>query len=434
MANEISRVWSVVVFEVESAVEASLGTVVVTGLTPSAFTSGSLATDPTLLRHRPEQPTRQRMQWRTDIHRAHDGTEARVSIWGAPRQTFDYQLRFVSDADLREIQRTLYGQLASTLVLPLWHEPLTLDAEAAASGTTLSMSLTNADFVVGDRLLLVNETTDAYELVSVDTISGAVTVTSPLASTWPVGTSVYPCLLVTLADGSSTERSRVNAGETRATCTTLDRRALGGAGGAVPAFNSLPLLDESPSDTGPAVDAFRLEREEIDFGAKRRVFASQVAPEFGGPRTFRIGSTTQRQFWKAFLDTVRGRQGAFYWPSYRPDLELSAQPSQGASSLLITDSGDYVATRWPVAAMRSIMVRSADGVGQPFLVTNAVDNGNGTQTLTLGSSLTNTVLGSTVNRIELMPTARLGSDLVEFEHFSTFSRVTVNIETEETPA
>ncbi len=434
-ATQFSRVFAFATFQANATVTATQGTAAWTS-SEATVSLVEAAADPTVLRFRPEQPIRQRLEWQTDIHTAHNGATRRIAVYGAPRQTLTLEPLLVADAELREVQRTLYGELDADLSLPVWHEPHPLTAEASSGTSILSFDTTYADTIAaGDRLWVTTADDDTRELVTIATPgSGSVTIVGTLANDYPAGAEVYPTVLVQIPDRSGTQRALVNAGRAPIVATTVNRRLLEGTGGTVPTFNSLPILDECPIFEGPSGDQFDQRLEVLDYGSVRQRFTGQAAPEVSGARTFRSADAATWAFWKAFLDTVKGRQGAFYWPSYRPDLVVATQPAQGASTLTINDDADYVATRFPIQAMRSIMVRSADGGAQPFLVTLAVDNGNGTQTLTLNAALTNTALGSTVNQIELMPTARLASDTVEIEHFSTVRRIRLAITSEETPS
>lgn len=431
MPNQVRRAYSVILFDTEIEVSAELGIATATGL---SATVEKLTTEPApnVLRFRPEIPLRHRLEWKTDVRRSWNGTQQRIAIYGAPRETYDHTHRLESDALAREAQRLLYSQLDGTLAVPVWHEPETLTAEAAAGTSTLTTGLVYADFQVGDQLLITNEADTVREVVTVttlDTGAGTVTIDEALANTWPIGTTAYPLRSVLLPDAAGLRRALVNLASFPVTATTQTRRLLGGRGGTVTTFNSLPLLDEPPIYVGEAPEAYRYNSQRLDYGGTIGLYSSQDTPEVTASRTFRINDRATWAFWKAFLDTVKGRQGAFYWPSYRPDLTY-VSGNVVAASVLVDAASDYVGTYWPSMAFRSVLIRYTDGTApSAAAVLSASDQGNGTHQLLLSN-----LASDQVQHLELMPTARLASDTVQVEHFDTYSRLTLALTTEENPS
>ena len=67
-----------------------------------------------------------------------------------------------------------------------------------------------------------------------------------------------------------------------------------------------------------------------------------------------VSTPAERQWWKRFLRTVRGRWKPFLLPTWRPDLTLFAQPGDGADVLLVRE--DYLDEWFPSAAHRRLLI------------------------------------------------------------------------------
>ena len=433
MPEELYRIYSVVVFESQAKVLGVLGYATITGVAARTALV-TTAPPPNLLPYWPETPIRHTLQWPTDLIVAWDGTEQRIAVYGAPRESYELEFRFSSEERLREAAALLYRRLPEPLAVPLWHSPETLAAPASVGDSGLSTLSVYFDGLVGDQMLVVHESDE--QKIEVVTFAGynpsigQLLIQEALEYDWPIGTLVIPIRTMHLPDGAGLKREIEHAGTLQIMATTRTRRALGGTDGTpMPVLGGLPILDEPQIARGDADEAIRYRSEVMDHGAVRVLYPGQPHPDVGGQRSFRINGRFEMQQWKLFLDTVKGRQGTFFVPSHRPDLVyVSSTPGYPSSGLTITDDGDYVGTRYPSLAMRSLMLRYPDGSSVPCSVSSATDNGDGTQLLVLSAYLP----AGPPTRIELMPLTRLASDTVEIEHHHSYSLISMRLETTET--
>lgn len=393
-----------------------------------------IATLATVVELVPEAPLTQRLAWRTDILRTHNGTEQRISTRARPRQTLIANLLATSHEEVRRLLTQIYTEIAGQVFIPLWYEPFELTAEAAAGATLIQVDLTFGEIEVDDTIYVVSpdESVTVAAIVSSLTTS-SITVSAPLAQTLPIGSSLYRTLAANIEDGTAIERPPVNAGAVQLVATATSLRSLKGTGGATPAaFNARLLLDRQPLNNAAVRDAVDIGYDMVDFGVRRSIFTNQPRPNVGGVRTYTIQSRAEWQYWKRVLDDIQGARGAFYAPTFRPDLQLVTQPAQAGSSLQVTGETSYTSAWFAANAYRSLMIRDGAGNSQPKLVTNSVANGDGTHTLTISPALTDTPLGSTVQQIEFLPICRLASDVVEVRHFGYRSELTLSIQSETT--
>lgn len=88
----------------------------------------------------------------------------------------------------------------------------------------------------------------------------------------------------------------------------------------------------------------------------------------------------------SWFDTVKGRFTSFWIPTYVADLPLTASLGASDTTFTITDIG-YTERYFPHEARRHLAFIAPDGTITHRRVTDAVDNGDGTETLTIASSL-----------------------------------------------
>lgn len=87
-----------------------------------------------------------------------------------------------------------------------------------------------------------------------------------------------------------------------------------------------------------------------------------------------------------WFDSVKGRFTSFWMPTYVADLKLTADVGSSDTTITISAMG-YTARYFPNEPRRHLAFISADGTITARRVTASVDNGDGTETLTIASSL-----------------------------------------------
>jgi len=109
------------------------------------------------------------------------------------------------------------------------------------------------------------------------------------------------------------------------------------------------------------------------------------------------------QWWKLFMVTVKGRQKAFWLPTWRDDMTFV---SQAAGEIVIeSDDGSDFFAWWP-EQRQHVQVVEADGTITYAEVTAAVDNGDGTITLTVD----NDPASANISMISWLELCRMESD------------------------
>lgn len=113
---------------------------------------------------------------------------------------------------------------------------------------------------------------------------------------------------------------------------------------------------------------------------------------------------------RAFLDARQGRVVPFWAPTYTGELVLAQAALSGQSALRVHATG-YRPYLFPLPARQHLALLSADGTFLRRKVTLAIDNGDGTDTLSLDAALTVDVTPATTI-VCFLTLCRLESDLV----------------------
>lgn len=364
----------------------------------------------------PANPFRWTLRWRTDVRTHANGTEQRAATATDPRQFFAGSF-YLPDASYAEIRQDLSAGPAGSFELPL--VPEAVAAVNAITGTTVTVSATYAEhFTAGRRVLIVGPSGHGYKTTIGSVGGGGATLTMgaspPSGESYPAGvTAVYPLESVLLEDGQQLLRYPVNAGRWSYVARQETAREIAGTGASLTTFAGLPVLDRRPLgaeateqvigglrwfDVGGAVDSSTI------WSRSQHVRAGA---------SWLIQAAAERQWWKLFLATVRGRRGAFLYPTWRPDLTVHTQPSGSASALRVVE--DYSADWYPSLAHRRIQVEYADGSVGYFAV-SSVTSGSGYDELSLATSFPSSIPGGSVSRVSFLETARLYDDEVTIEY------------------
>lgn len=176
----------------------------------------------------------------------------------------------------------------------------------------------------------------------------------------------------------------------------------------MPTYEGFDVLEIEPNDTGDkAMEHTRsLVRLDSRTGALAVADRSGVAVLRNAPFVWTMDGRAEIQ---DCLDWIASRKGAlvpFWVPTWRHDLVLSEALTSGVE-LTIVESG-YTAHQFPHPARRHLAFILAGGAKYYRKVEDAQDNGDGTETLTIDSSIPETV--PTTALVSFLTLCRLAVD------------------------
>lgn len=168
-----------------------------------------------------------------------------------------------------------------------------------------------------------------------------------------------------------------------------------GSGGAYATYGAYPVWDRPIAISGTITDGVHAMTQILDHGGIP--YALPTADRADWFRTVAINSGDQLawQRFKRFMSAVHGRQGKFWLPTWRADLEYVSH----AADELTIDADNF--TMWWPSQRQHVQIEQGSTITY-VEITEAVDNGDGTRTLTLSDSLS----GSAVTRISWLELCR----------------------------
>lgn len=364
--------------------------------------------------------------WLTSIVKAADGTEQRIARRALPRQRYDFAAK-LTNAQQRALQQTLARDAHRGLdfLLGLSYEELPI-APGSAGTSVKVYSLAHCDWdEPGQRAIIIAPDGTSLDVVA-QSSSGTTIVVDVDASAYAVeGARIMPAMPCLLEPDQAMSRWRVNMGNwaiaAHAKRFRFGTAGVVGSGAALTTFDGMPVWDWGVLSRGQRAEGIRSGTEIIDAGGAIESLARYAQSDW--PRAVAIDSDeiADWQWFKLFLDTVNGMRVAFLLATGRPDLV----PISDASTGTLTISAGYLESLWPSLAHRRVKIVLADGTYGYRTITNAVDNGDGTEDLTLSAAL-----AGDIARVELLETVRLDTDEVKVDwtswaFASTFPAVTV---------
>jgi len=361
----------------------------------------------------------ERWQYDTEVFRGRDGTEERRQNDNAPRLSLSasYLLTAAEAATLREI---LWRKAWYKFWLPYWPLATPLTAIATATATTIAVNTTDLPWKVGAGALLTDGSGWRSEASEIEIVGGAaLTLVDALAHTWGNRQWACPAGRGFLQNEFSSEFRQLTADVMQ---TQLDwvydpsnNPIDFPLGTAAATYRGSELWLWEPnwvSEIGIQIDhRSRL----VDAG--RGTFGvpdydqstSRMAMQTSGGAWFLKGLSQAAEFRK-FCARRRGMLNGFWTPSWMTDFSPLSTIGAAATTLSVkrTDAGA------PVPGRRDIIIFLKNGTRFARRLSNIVDNGDGTQTLTIDSALGQEVTVAQVQRICWLHWSRLGSDTIEF--------------------
>jgi hypothetical protein len=178
-----------------------------------------------------------------------------------------------------------------------------------------------------------------------------------------------------------------------------------GVGATVATHAGRPVWDRGVRVDGAVTDSLQAMNEIIDLGGVPTNLRQADVPDWGRAVDINRPLAEHWQWFKKFMVTVRGRQKAFWLPTYRADL---SPISSGVGTLTIEGVSDATGAffTWYPYMRNAIQIAQADGTITRATITDAVDNGDGTVTLTTGVTLS----GSAITMVSWLELCRFERD------------------------
>ena len=377
---------------------------------------------------RPERFVVEQISWRTNVMRSRNQTEQRHSLRVRPRQTLEFHIAPELDEDVDEIRTLLFDSQAILTGVPQWWDlRTTLNAAELPIGTTIILcNPDDAMFAPAGPVIFLLPDGTSFDAV-VDSVQAGVSVTLqqgiPVAV--PVLSEIVPLGTGFSDDTPSFNDARVNYRDTtvKFLLTSSEDIAFTDAEFTASAFTKHPTDSKLVLDTGNVVRA-RF-RHRMEFGHTRTDSGVGKILQFpldvaGTPRRpKRRGLRGVAEIWqfKKLMHYLRGYWRSFYLPTFQPDF-VFANTTQDLNSIAVIVKTIGSARAGAQTPHRDVYLTHSDGRSFTRRISNIVDNGDGTETITLATAFE--PAPEIVNTSDLVLSwaelVRIDGDVVTFVH------------------
>lgn len=356
----------------------------------------------------------ERLEFRTDAIGAMDGSEQTRRVRMTPRRTFEFQVSEVGQA--RQAMANLaWARGSRRIYLPLWTEGGQLSAPASGEADTIQLRGGLADFAPGTLAMLRGDNVADAMVVEVDSVAGSVvTLKAPAGFAYRAGDWMVPVRRARFdgaAEWSSFTRS-MTYGRQRFMVDEANPHP------AIPpatTYRGFPVLTTRPSyarDPQTSLDrmGYRVdddvgliaEHDEVGVPLYRQVHQWNLE-----------GAEALRAF-RGLLYALQGRQRSLWVPTWLDDLTVAATIPGGGVQVRVAWSG-YAQRIAQAINRRDLRIELVGGVVVYRRILSSVDNGDGTETLTLDASVAGTATpAARVAQVSFMGLCRSDSDQFEF--------------------
>jgi hypothetical protein len=358
------------------------------------------------------------VEYFTDVLRSYSDNEQRRALRQLPRRAMRYRALTLNARDAAGMESLIWGWQNQPFGVPWWPDAQPLLSDVPAGTFVIPVSTADRQFAAGGLAAIwVDEFTfEALSILSVATNS--LTVSSPTLFAWKGGpqTRVIPVFLCRLP-------SAVDVSRQSSEIDQVDLNFIGEAGQPAPApatsptqFKGFDVLEIPPNwAKSPLKRSYKRSMVTID----PKVGPIQVIDKGG---TALVGQ--EFPWWldthptvtafRAFILRRFGQLIPFWIPTWDQDLVLAQDVSSTDTGIKIR-SEFYSRFFFPSEARRFIAFIPMDGSGNVYgKITGAVDNGDGTETLTL-EALTGKIFPAASTMVSFLTLVRLEADRVSIK-------------------
>lgn len=377
----------------------------------------------TVFQFRPQTPITEKLGFKTDIIRPDDGSEQRIKLREAPRQTISFKVR-VDDGRSRDaINAILFDWQARVFGVPIWWESRDLGAPMAINDTLVIVDTTNADFRADGLVMIFDDNLNQEVLEILSFTSSDITLKTGVGQAFDaVNTVVLPVRTAYTKPQLNNTRFAVGPSDFALEFETLDNIDLADAS-AFSSFQGVgqsvakPVLDGLNFMTGATVAEGNRRRTVIlDHQTGPKI---QFSPWAKGKPLFQFGFEAKSQAetwdWRLLAHFLAGSRLAFYIPTGRTDFKPLIDIGSGGSNIDFPNYGftDFVGSVTPRSDLRVLRL---DGTQSFHEITGSSVVSSDVERLTVSPGIVPALPVAEVDRIDIMTLSRIMDDTMTFEH------------------
>lgn len=344
-------------------------------------------------------PFNEILEWKTNVITSNDGSEQRIRLRKAPRQSFQAKYP-VSQQNMALVVNTVYGWLQRTWAVAVWSQAQ-LGGQVVSGDTTIYCDTTKYEFRAGG-LAGLWESSSHHEVVEVaDIFPDRVTLKRGTTNSYSAP-QIFPVRMARVV-GNVSRSTNGHTAEIGLRYEVLDNQDLGPSApdqflGEDIYFDEALL--EITDQFSTRVDVVDYETGKLDFYAPWRY--NRIT------RPYRSVQTTPEEAWafKQWLHRRAGRQRPFWQPTFEQDLRLNMTGLVTANLLIYSDG--YLSLG---SDHNHVAIQLTNGNWAPRTITGISVVDANTLSVALDSPLN--VDASEILRVSFLALKRLEADRVE---------------------
>jgi hypothetical protein len=348
----------------------------------------------------------------TDVFKAYSDNEQRRGLRQFARRGLKYRALALTARDAAGMESLVWGWQNQPYGVPWWPDASAMTSDTPAGSFSIACVTTDRLFAVGGIAVIWTDEFTFEALTITDVTDDSIAVSSPTQFSWKAGlaTLVLPALLCRL--GNHVEVDRLFSGADQ-----IDLEFIGEAQQPAPAptvtltqYLGFDVLESMPNwattlKRGYVRSLVTLDPKIGPITVVDKGGSAIVTQEFPWYLADHAAVTVLR----AFLLARFGQLHPFWIPTWDQDLVL-ANDVAAIDGTITIESEFYTRFFFPNKARQYIAFIPIDGSGNVYRhITASVDNGDGTETLTLDSA-TAKAFAADSTMISFLTLARLSTD------------------------
>jgi hypothetical protein len=349
----------------------------------------------------------------TDVFKAYDDTEQRRGLRSAPRRGLKFRALALEARDAGGMESLIWGWQHQPFGVPFWQDAQPLAADITAGDLTIQVNTVDRLFAAGG-LAAIWQDEFTFEALTIQAVAAStITFAEPTQNDWTAGygVKIVPVFLGRLSNAIKVSRLASFADQ-------VDVEFQGEALQIAPAptasparFRGFDVLEIAPN----WVSELEREYKRSTITMDPKIGPITVDDKGGTPVVSHtlpwwLDSHAKATALRAFLLARLGQLVPFWVPTWDQDLVMAIDALSGSSTITIK-TVFYTRFFFPDNARRYLALIPISGAGtnRYVAVTGSVDNGDGTESLTLSAALGADVIAANT-MISFLTFARLGSD------------------------
>lgn len=359
----------------------------------------------------------ERLEFRSTVLQMHDGGEQRATVRRKPRRRYGYTV-LLTRAEAQRAGNALFGWQSRFFAAPAWAERSTLLSGAGAGTSTLTFDVAYRSFAPGGLLALQagDGPTDVREIASI--VDNTVTLTAPLAASWPAGTRVYPAFVSQAGESLSGVRHTDGTMELPMLLAVEPSNAPYNASTKFyPSFRGLEVMTDPYNWADNNQPTWTSDVAVVDTGVSSKF---ELLPRSGVAQVAQSHNWTLRgkkaiADFKGFIQRCGGRRYPWWLPSGNTDFTL-VRPVLATDTALDVLQNDYETQVRAHPAYKHIQIALRTGQVIRTRIASATTSDEGNTRLVLAGAVGTAFSPADVVKISYLMLVRFASDEITISH------------------